>query len=194
LSLRVAPLIICTLGNNYKDRENRNVGRRVAEILVGGFGSRAASHSLSMLTVVPGVEVLSLEEAFRQSDYGVTLTPLNGNTYAFVNAERLALMKSTTYLVNASRGGVIDEKALAETLWAGRIAGAALDVFATELVASDQRFFELSNLTLIAHIADLSVEKFRELSLRPVTEVDRKLVKRERLVNVVNSEIYEKAA
>ena len=192
--MRVAPLIICTLGNNYKDRENRNVGRRVAEILVGGFGSRAVGHSLSMLTVVPGVEVLSLEEAFRQSDYGVTLTPLNGNTYAFVNAERLALMKSTTYLVNASRGGVIDEKALAETLWAGRIAGAALDVFATELVASDQRFFELSNLTLISHIADLSVEKFRELSLRPVAEVDRKLVKRERLVNVANSEIYEKAA
>ncbi|SVD65484.1 uncharacterized protein METZ01_LOCUS418338, partial [marine metagenome] len=174
--MRVAPLIICTLGNNYKDRENRNVGRRVAEILVGGFGSRAAGHSLSMLTDVPGVEVLSLEEAFRQSDYGVTLTPLNGNTYAFVNAERLALMKSTTYLVNASGGGVIDEKALAETLWAGRIAGAALDVFATELVASDQRFFELSNLTLISHIADLSVEKFRELSLRPVAEVDRKLL------------------
>src|SRR5919198_1675787 len=78
------------------------------------------------------VELVPLEELLRRSDF-VSLHPvLTAETFHLINAERLALMKPTAFLINTSRGGVIDEPALIEALRKGQIAGAGLDVFETE--------------------------------------------------------------
>ena len=154
--------------------------------MASGTLSLGPNHSPSMPDDIPGVEVMPLEDAFRQGDYVVTLTPLNDKTRGFVNARTLAWMKPGAYLINASRGGVVDEAALADCLRAGRIAGAALDVFATEPIDPNHPFFDLPNLILTPHIAGLSVESFRELSIRSVAEVERVLVKGERPGMVFN--------
>jgi D-3-phosphoglycerate dehydrogenase / 2-oxoglutarate reductase len=77
-------------------------------------------------------ELVSLDNIFTDSDF-VSLHPLlTPETFHVVNAQRLASMKPTAYLVNTSRGGVIDEPALIAALQQGRLAGAGLDVFETE--------------------------------------------------------------
>src|SRR5919198_2040613 len=77
-------------------------------------------------------ELVALDELLRRSDF-VSLPPvLTAETFHLINAERLALMKPTAFLINTSRGGVIDEPALIEALRKGQIAGAGLDVFETE--------------------------------------------------------------
>jgi D-3-phosphoglycerate dehydrogenase len=69
-----------------------------------------------------------------------------------VNANLLAQMKSNAFLINTSRGGIVDQQALKESLKANRIAGAALDVFSEE-PPNDQEFLSLSNLMVTPHIA-----------------------------------------
>ncbi|MCL4545845.1 MAG: phosphoglycerate dehydrogenase [Chloroflexi bacterium] len=79
-----------------------------------------------------GARLTTLEEVLRESDVVSLHVVLNDATRNMIGSEQLALMKHTAYVVNCSRGGVIDEEALHEALQQGRIAGAALDVFAQE--------------------------------------------------------------
>ncbi|MEM7045360.1 MAG: NAD(P)-dependent oxidoreductase, partial [Pseudomonadota bacterium] len=72
------------------------------------------------------------------------------------NAERLALMKPDAYLVNTARGGLVDEDALIDALRAGRIAGAGLDVVATEPLPGGSALCELDNVLLTPHCAGVS--------------------------------------
>ncbi len=89
------------------------------------------------------IEAVSLEEALRRADFVSLHVPLvlpgtaARPTYHLIDEERLRLMKSTAYLVNSSRGPVVDERALAQALREGWIAGAALDVFETEPLPAD---------------------------------------------------------
>ena len=73
--------------------------------------------------------MVSLEDLMRQSDYISIHTPLLPDTRHMINAEMIALMKPTAYLINTSRGPVVDEPALIAALQSGAIAGAGLDVF-----------------------------------------------------------------
>jgi len=79
-----------------------------------------------------GVELASLEEVFRRSDFITLHTPLSDNTRGLVGQRELQMMKPGVRLVNASRGGIIDEDALFRSLEEGHVAGAALDVFVQE--------------------------------------------------------------
>ncbi len=89
------------------------------------------------------IEYVSLEDALRRADFVSLHVPLirpgpgEPATYHLMNEERFGLMKSTAYLVNTSRGPVVDEKALAKALAEGQLAGAALDVFETEPLPAD---------------------------------------------------------
>ncbi len=89
-------------------------------------------------------------------DYLVALAPLTPETRGIVGAKLLAAMKPTAYLVNVARGGVVDEPALIAALESGKIAGAALDVFAQEPLPPDNPLWKTKNLTIFPHLGGYS--------------------------------------
>jgi len=96
-------------------------------------------------------EMVSLEDVLRQSDF-VSLHPvLTPATHHLIDAPRLALMKPTAYLINTSRGGVIDEPALITALQQQRLAGAGLDVFETEPPSTDNPLLHMDNVIGTPH-------------------------------------------
>ena len=102
--------------------------------------------------------VKAIDDVFRQADVVSLHTPLTPETRGFINAARLRLMKPTAFLVNFSRGEVVDEKALYEALKTGIIAGAAIDVYDPEPPLNDNPLFELDNIILSPHSAALTQE------------------------------------
>ena len=162
-------------------------GRRLGLI---GFGNTARetarlAHGLDMEVLAcdpflsgaspvwDGATPMSLDDLLGHSDVVSLHVPLNEDTYHLINARRLALMRPGSVLVNASRGGVVDETALANAMRAGHIAGAALDVFETEPLPAEaaRRFRGLNNLVLTPHIAGVT----RDSNAR-VSELIAKLV------------------
>lgn len=105
---------------------------------------------------VPGLDrVHGWDEAPRvlpELDFVVLLIPSTAKTRSIVNAELLAAMKPTSYLVNLGRGDVIDDEALIKVLQEGRIAGAALDVFRKEPLPEDHPFWSLKNVIVTPHL------------------------------------------
>ena len=87
----------------------------------------------------------------REVDFLVLLTPLSADTRGIVNTEVLSAMKPSAFLVNLARGGVVDEAALLHSLNINQIAGAALDVFATEPLPADSPFWERPNVLITPH-------------------------------------------
>ncbi len=106
-------------------------GRRTAEKL-RGFGVRLLGHARSAGTDIAGLEATTLEDLLSRSEAVIVHVPLTGQTHHLLDRERLALMKPGAFLVNVSRGAVIDSQALLEALDSGRLAGAALDVLEDE--------------------------------------------------------------
>ena len=100
----------------------------------------------------------SLDEVMEQADVISLHVPLTDQTRHVINADRLAQMKTGAIVINAARGGVIDDAALAKALHRGQIAGAALDVFETEPLTRDaaQLFAGIQNLVLTPHIAGVT--------------------------------------
>ncbi|MFQ5710637.1 MAG: 2-hydroxyacid dehydrogenase [Candidatus Geothermarchaeales archaeon] len=105
-----------------------------------------------------GVEYVSLEELLRASDYVSLHVPLMRETRHMMGEEEFNLMKATAYLINTSRGPVVDEEALYKALKERRIAGAALDVFEVEPLSDDNPLLELENVVLTPHIGSASPE------------------------------------
>jgi (S)-sulfolactate dehydrogenase len=105
-----------------------------------------------------GVERMELDGLLAASDVVSLHVPLTAETRSMIHADRLALMKPTAILVNAARGGVIDEAALCAALRDGRLGGAALDVFESEPLdaAHGQLFRDTPNLILTPHIAGVT--------------------------------------
>lgn len=139
-----------------------DVGARVAR-RASAFGMRLIAYDPALtpthLAVAEfGVQLLDLDEVLRQSDFLSLHLPLLPSTRNLVNADRLALMKPTAYLINSSRGGVVDEMALASALASGRLAGAALDVRASEPPGAGDPLTSLQNVLLTPHIAGLTQE------------------------------------
>ncbi|MDQ0395515.1 NAD(P)-dependent oxidoreductase [Labrys monachus] len=98
-----------------------------------------------------GIELVGLEDVFRRADIVSVSCPLTPQTHHLVNAERLALMKPTAYLINTARGPIVDQKALTAALQAGRIAGAGLDVLEQEPPEPDDPILKLDNVILSPH-------------------------------------------
>ena len=107
---------------------------------------------------VDGVEFVEKDELFAKSDYLSLHCPLTEQTSNTVNEKTLSLMKPTAFIINTSRGGVIDEKALATALKLGKIAGCALDVLQKEPMAEGCPLFNLPNCIVTPHIAWTTVE------------------------------------
>lgn len=132
------------------------IGRQVAK-LADAFGMRILVASRTKPRGCP-YRICTVDEIFKYSDYVTLHCPLTDKTAKLVNSERIAMMKKGAYLINTSRGGVIDEIALREALDSERIAGAALDVLATEPMAKDCPLYGAKNLTVTPHIAWASHE------------------------------------
>jgi D-3-phosphoglycerate dehydrogenase len=98
-----------------------------------------------------GIELVGIEELFRRADVLSVSCPLTPETRHIVNAERIALMKPTAYLINTARGPVVDQKALTRALQERRIAGAGLDVLEEEPPAADDPILALDNVILAPH-------------------------------------------
>lgn len=105
-----------------------------------------------------GAKKVDLNELLKQSDFVSVHVPLMKETHHLINAEKLRLMKKTAYLINNSRGPVVDEKALYEALNAGRIAGAGLDVFEQEPTSLANPLLKLDNVVVAPHISSASYE------------------------------------
>jgi D-3-phosphoglycerate dehydrogenase len=109
------------------------------------------------------VEPTAFEDLLAQSDFVSVHVPLSAATRHLMNAAALARMKPSALLVNTSRGPVVDEAALLDALKAGRLAGAALDVFEEEPLAASSGLRELEQVLLTPHAAGFSQEAFRDL-------------------------------
>jgi glyoxylate reductase len=105
-----------------------------------------------------GAKKVDLDTLLKQSDFVSIHVPLMKETHHLINAEKLRLMKKTAYLINNSRGPVVDEKALYDALNEGRIAGAGLDVFEQEPTPLDNPLLKLDNVVVAPHISSASYE------------------------------------
>lgn len=98
-----------------------------------------------------------LDRLIARSDIISLHCPLNAETEGLVNADRIAMMKPSAYLINSSRGELVDESALIEALQQGKIAGAGLDVYTHE-PAVDERLLTLDNVVLLPHLGSATFE------------------------------------
>ena len=118
-----------------------------------------------------GAELVSRAELFSQSDIVSIHLLLSRRTRGLITADDLALMKPDAYLVNTSRGPIVDEKALIDFLRAGRIGGAALDVFDQEPLSKDHPFLGLDNTIISPHMAYVTEENLAEFYLETVEDI-----------------------
>jgi len=128
-----------------------------------GFEMRIVAHDPYLTVGDPAwltAEQMDLEELLGCADVISIHTPLNEETRNLIDGAGLALMKPTAILINTSRGGTVDEVALAHALRTGGIGGAALDVFASEPLGPGpaSRFAGVSNLLLTPHVAGNTIE------------------------------------
>lgn len=137
-----------------------NIGKAVAKIAAAFemtvlISSRSAGAQTSGFLQNPDVspERTDLESLLRRSDIVSLHCALTKETDKLINAQRLALMKPTAYLINTGRGGLVDESALAEALNTNRIAGAGLDVLSSEPPQKDNPLLSAKNCIITPHIA-----------------------------------------
>lgn len=122
------------------------------------FGMKVVGISSSTREVAGFDEMRGREDLLKvvgELDYFVLLTPYTAATHNIVNAEVLSAMKPTSFLLNLARGGVVDEEALVVALNAGKIAGAALDVFSQEPLPADNPLWSLKNVIITPHLGGL---------------------------------------
>jgi glyoxylate reductase len=136
------------------------IGKAVAR-RASGFDMRVLYHSVPReppeIEKELGASYVELDELLRESDFVTLHTPLTPATQHLIGETQLDMMKPSAYLVNTSRGPVVDEKALAEALRRGKIAGAALDVYEWEPSVTED-LVKLENVVLTPHIASGSIE------------------------------------
>jgi D-3-phosphoglycerate dehydrogenase len=135
-----------------------------------------------------GVEAVSLDRLLAEADAISIHVPLSSETRNLIGERELALMKSAAFLINTSRGGIVDELALAMALKEKRLGGAALDVLAVEPPPPDHPLRQAPNMILTPHLAFYSRESVIELQTKTAEEVARAL-KGEPLRSPVNPEV-----
>src|SRR5262249_29388767 len=132
------------------------IGREVAR-LAEAFGMRVLAVRRTADAHTAGPE--QLPELVAEADAVVVTLPLTDETHGLIGRAELARMRDGAILVNVGRGAVVDEEALVEALASGKLAGAALDVFAEEPLPASSPLWELENVILSPHTAALSIKE-----------------------------------
>src|SRR5690606_38980449 len=168
----------------------------------GGFGlemaKRAQGYNMTIIAVdagrtskpdhVAGLKPATrenLHDLLRRSDVVMLACPLTPETYHLISTEELAQMKSSAYLINVTRGGIIDEPALVEALKNNQIAGAGLDVTEKEPLVADSPLWDAPNLILTPHRAGASQHRPRKIFEFFMQNLER-YINGERPVNVID--------
>lgn len=146
------------------------IGRAVAE-RARAFGFEVIAWTRSGNDHGSGVQMVELPELLRLSDFISLHVPLTVETRHLLNRESLALLKPTAFVVNTSRGGLIDHAALWDALQAGCIAGTALDVFDPEPPDLSLPLFRDERVIVTPHSAFMSVESLMDLRVRAARQV-----------------------
>jgi D-3-phosphoglycerate dehydrogenase len=123
-----------------------------------------------------GIKLMGMRDLLRRADFVSLHTPLEKQTFHLIGEPELKLMKPTAYLINTSRGSVVDEPALIRALQAKMIAGAGLDVFEKEPVASDNPLLKMENVVVLPHSASYSDAALDVQPVNPSEEVARVLL------------------
>lgn len=184
---------------------NKFVGTQVAGKVLGVVGlgrigrevaRRARGLDLSVIVLDPfvtaakamelGCEVAtSLDDLLPRVDFLTVHVPLSDETKSLIGARELALMKKTARVLNVARGGIIDEKALAEALAAGTLAGAGVDVFSTEPIPADNPLIKAPNIVLTPHLGASTVEAQENVAVEAAQLIADYLL-RGQVANAVN--------
>jgi len=136
-----------------------------------------------------GIKYVSLDELLRESDFITCHVPLLPSTHHLIGERELKLMKRSAYLINTSRGPVVDELALVKSLEEGQIAGAALDVFENE-PRVPRELIKMDNVVLTPHIGSASVETRTKMAMMAVENL-LSVLKGKVPPNLVNPEILK---
>jgi phosphoglycerate dehydrogenase-like enzyme len=140
------------------------IGRAVADRGIA-FGMRVITHDPTPPSSMPaGVELVSLDDLLRQSDYVSLHAPLTKETRHMIGPATIAKMKPGVVLINTSRGGLVDESALAAALVKGTVAAAGLDVFECEPPVGSP-ILSAPNVLFTPHVAGIDEEGVRQMSL-----------------------------
>jgi D-3-phosphoglycerate dehydrogenase len=153
------------------------------------LGLTVIAHTASGDDHGTGCEMVTFDELLARSDYLSLHAPLTESTRHVFDAAAFARMKPTAFLVNTSRGALVDEQALGGALQSGRIAGAGLDVFEHEPPDLSEPLFCDERVIVTPHAAFVSAESLIELRTRVCDQIAAALAG-ERPHNVVNPEIY----
>jgi glyoxylate reductase len=179
-----ADLVGATLGIVGFGRIGQAVAKRAQ-----GFDLRVIYHDPTAEPVF-GAQPVELDILLRESDFVSIHVPLNAQTKHLVNAEFLAKMKPTAVLVNASRGGVLDQSALYHTLKSNQIFAAALDVTDPEPLPMESPLLELENCIIVPHLGSASKKTRDMMSLLAAQNLVAGM-KGERLPNCFNPQVYK---
>jgi phosphoglycerate dehydrogenase-like enzyme len=144
-------------------------GKTLGIIGMGRIGkevaARAAAFGMSIqyydVTTVEGYRFCPLEELLRTSDFVTIHCPLGAETRGLLDRPRLALMKPEAILINAARGGIVDEAALCDALAGGRLAGAGLDVFTPEPPAPANPLLHMHQVVATPHTSGGTIDSMR---------------------------------
>ena len=152
------------------------IGRRVARCFAA-FGARVIVTDASPEAVAGcPYPAVGLEELLRASDVVSLHCPLTARTRHLINDERLRLVKPEAVIVNTSRGALVDEDALVRAVRAGRLAGAALDVYDTEPPDFDSPVFACESIVTTPHVAAMTIQAQTAMAVQAASEIRRVLV------------------
>lgn len=167
-----------------------NIGREVAR-LAKAFGMRvvATRRSTKRVARAKHVDILlpkeQLPRLLQESDFVVLALPFTSDTNRLIGEKELRTMKPTAYLINIARGNIVDEEALIRALDEHWIAGAGLDVFATEPLPADSRLWEFPNVIFSPHIAG-GMEDYNMRATELFCDNLRRYLSGENLFNVID--------
>lgn len=148
------------------------IGKAIATRCHGGFGMRVVFHNRSTVPSlnVPATQLPSLDDVLAQADFVVLAVPGGDGTHHLIGATELGHMGPGAFLINVSRGTVVDEAALIHALHSGLIAGAGMDVYEHE-PAVPEALRALDNVTLLPHLGTATDEVRTAMALRAMANI-----------------------